>query len=263
VVLDVKVDIIVSEWMGFYLVHESMLDSVLVARDKHLKQESGFMLPSHASIWAAPCSLEDLKHTTIDYWRSVYGFDMSPLAQESIKRSKPEIMIISPDQLLAQPVCVANFDLNNVTIEDLSSIDKRHFVSATRPGSFHGLAIWFETPFSPNVEGWAHPQVLSTSPSSNPTHWKQTIIPLFSHTSEDIEEDEVIGWDLSLKKVHNDKSSEQRQYAIQVERLDPASEEHPVPCGCQAAKCVLIEALMAQDDIDNAGIDDISLKNKF
>lgn len=29
-----KVDVIVSEWMGFYLLHESMLSSVLVARDR-------------------------------------------------------------------------------------------------------------------------------------------------------------------------------------------------------------------------------------
>jgi len=29
-----KVDVIVSEWMGFYLLHESMLGSVLNARDK-------------------------------------------------------------------------------------------------------------------------------------------------------------------------------------------------------------------------------------
>ena len=54
--LSEKVDIIVSEWMGFYLLHESMLDSVLTARDMHLK-EDGLMLPSHAQIYAAPCSL--------------------------------------------------------------------------------------------------------------------------------------------------------------------------------------------------------------
>lgn len=30
-----KVDVIVSEWMGFYLVHESMLGSVLYARDRY------------------------------------------------------------------------------------------------------------------------------------------------------------------------------------------------------------------------------------
>jgi hypothetical protein len=34
IVLPDKVDVIVSEWMGFYLLHESMLASVLVARDR-------------------------------------------------------------------------------------------------------------------------------------------------------------------------------------------------------------------------------------
>ena len=32
-----KVDIIISEWMGYFLLRESMLDSVLVARDKFMK----------------------------------------------------------------------------------------------------------------------------------------------------------------------------------------------------------------------------------
>ena len=31
-----KVDIIISEWMGYFLLYESMLDTVLVARDKFL-----------------------------------------------------------------------------------------------------------------------------------------------------------------------------------------------------------------------------------
>lgn len=31
-----KVDIIISEWMGYFLLYESMLDTVLVARDKYL-----------------------------------------------------------------------------------------------------------------------------------------------------------------------------------------------------------------------------------
>ena len=37
VVLPVQhVDIIISEWMGYFLLYESMLDSVLFARDKYL-----------------------------------------------------------------------------------------------------------------------------------------------------------------------------------------------------------------------------------
>ncbi len=47
--LDMQVDIIVSEWMGYMLLRESMLDSLVRARDKWLKP-GGLMFPSHATI---------------------------------------------------------------------------------------------------------------------------------------------------------------------------------------------------------------------
>ena len=57
-----KVDIIISEWMGYGLLYERMLDSVLFARDKYLI-EGGKMIPDKASIHIAlaDCSklLED------------------------------------------------------------------------------------------------------------------------------------------------------------------------------------------------------------
>jgi protein arginine N-methyltransferase 1 len=34
-----KVDIIISEWMGYFLIYESMLDTVLYARDKWLRPD--------------------------------------------------------------------------------------------------------------------------------------------------------------------------------------------------------------------------------
>ena len=48
-----KVDIIISDWMGYFLLRESMLDSVLVARDKFLKP-GGALYPSHARLYFAP-----------------------------------------------------------------------------------------------------------------------------------------------------------------------------------------------------------------
>ena len=48
-----QVDIIVSEWMGYALLRESMLDSVIWARDKWLAP-GGSLFPSHACIgWGA------------------------------------------------------------------------------------------------------------------------------------------------------------------------------------------------------------------
>ena len=40
-----KVDIIVSEWMGYFLLYESMLNTVLYARDKWLDADTGTILP--------------------------------------------------------------------------------------------------------------------------------------------------------------------------------------------------------------------------
>lgn len=48
-----QVDIIISEWMGYFLLRESMLDSVLIARDRFLKP-GGALYPSHARMFLVP-----------------------------------------------------------------------------------------------------------------------------------------------------------------------------------------------------------------
>lgn len=44
-----SVDVLLSEWMGYCLLYESMLSSVLLARDKWLKP-GGAILPDTATI---------------------------------------------------------------------------------------------------------------------------------------------------------------------------------------------------------------------
>jgi protein arginine N-methyltransferase 1 len=56
-----KVDIIISEWMGYFLLYESMLDTVLWARDKYLV-EGGKMLPDRAKIYLAAIEDAQYKH---------------------------------------------------------------------------------------------------------------------------------------------------------------------------------------------------------
>ena len=47
-----KVDIIICEWMGYFLLYESMLDCVLFARDKWLAPD-GLMMPDRAELFMA------------------------------------------------------------------------------------------------------------------------------------------------------------------------------------------------------------------
>lgn len=47
-----KVDIIISEWMGYFLLYESMLDTVLYARDTYLNP-GGKIFPDRATMYLA------------------------------------------------------------------------------------------------------------------------------------------------------------------------------------------------------------------
>lgn len=51
-----KVDIIISEWMGYFLLYESMLDTVLYARDRYLVP-GGKIFPDKATMYVA--AIED------------------------------------------------------------------------------------------------------------------------------------------------------------------------------------------------------------
>lgn len=66
------VDIIVSEWMGYALLYESMLDSVLRARDRFLKPD-GIMAPSQCKMMFGLCDGSEIHKDRIGFWNDVYG----------------------------------------------------------------------------------------------------------------------------------------------------------------------------------------------
>jgi protein arginine N-methyltransferase 1 len=71
------VDIIISEWMGYFLLYESMLDTVLYARDKYLTS-GGLIFPDKATIFMAGIEDGDYKEEKIgcEYVKSHFN---SPL----------------------------------------------------------------------------------------------------------------------------------------------------------------------------------------
>mmetsp|Transcript_9434 Transcript_9434/g.13569 ORF Transcript_9434/g.13569 Transcript_9434/m.13569 type:complete len:209 (-) Transcript_9434:388-1014(-) len=89
-----KVDIICSEWMGYFLLYESMLDTVLFARDKWLKT-GGLLLPDKVTMYI--CGLEDaaVRRDRIDFWDDVYGFDMTPL--KDIALHEPVVDVVAKE----------------------------------------------------------------------------------------------------------------------------------------------------------------------
>jgi len=73
-----KVDVIVSEWMGLFLLFESMLESVIYARNKWLK-EGGKLYPSRARLHIAPIANDEYREKIEFFQNPKYGINMSTL----------------------------------------------------------------------------------------------------------------------------------------------------------------------------------------
>jgi protein arginine N-methyltransferase 3 len=94
-----QVDIIISEWMGYFLLYESMLPSVLFARDRYLAP-GGYVFPSAASMYIAGAELAAFKQHTQGFWQDVYGFDMRVLLDPSEKHPSTTAQTINMNNLI-------------------------------------------------------------------------------------------------------------------------------------------------------------------
>ncbi|KAH9618919.1 hypothetical protein KSS87_006571 [Heliosperma pusillum] len=124
--IDEEADVIISEWMGYMLFYESMLGSVIIARDRWLKP-GGLILPSHATLYLAPVTNPDRYSHSIDFWRNVYGIDMSamvPLAKQCAFE-EPSVEIISAENVLTWPHVVKYVDCYTVTAAELETISSK------------------------------------------------------------------------------------------------------------------------------------------
>ncbi|KAJ8519349.1 hypothetical protein ONZ45_g3701 [Pleurotus djamor] len=239
VVLDVPhVDIIISEWMGYALLYESMLDSVLVARDKFLKRDEdapGLMAPSQCQMLLALCDATDVRKKRVDFWSDVYGFDLSIMAEGVYDDAL--VTVVSPDSLLSEPCVVKDLLLNKITSRQLSFASSFTLTStASKRTKLTSFVLYFDTfftstgePISPStkvkvikedspvvadiwpVGGRPAPQrrrslgkglddvvSFSTGPQSTPTHWEQTIFLLKEPVT--IEEGSIVSGTFYLKK---------------------------------------------------------------
>ena len=111
------VDIIISEWMGYALLYESMLDTVLAARDRWLRP-GGILLPDKATLYV--CAIEDREYMgeKIHWWDNVYGFDMSCIRQ--LAMAEPLVDIVDPNQVCTDVCQLLTLDLNTCTVADLT-----------------------------------------------------------------------------------------------------------------------------------------------
>jgi protein arginine N-methyltransferase 1 len=185
-----KVDIIISEWMGYFLIYESMLDTVLYARDKWLKKD-GYILPDKASLTVAAMEDGNYKSSKLQFWDDVYGINMKCVKPAVM--SEPLIDICERQAINSSHCKIMEIDLYTVKKEDLD-FTAAYELTFFRSDTLHGIISWFDIYFDklPNkVE-------FTTSPYSKATHWKQVVF----YTDHDlyVEKGEVLKGSIAVKK---------------------------------------------------------------
>eukprot|EP00297_Palpitomonas_bilix_P026173 CAMPEP_0113889298 /NCGR_PEP_ID=MMETSP0780_2-20120614/13405_1 /TAXON_ID=652834 /ORGANISM="Palpitomonas bilix" /LENGTH=366 /DNA_ID=CAMNT_0000878353 /DNA_START=11 /DNA_END=1111 /DNA_ORIENTATION=+ /assembly_acc=CAM_ASM_000599 len=165
-----KVDIIISEWMGYFLFYESMLDTVLYCRDKWLT-EDGLILPDKAVLHLCAIEDADYKNDKIEFWNSVYGFDMSCIKR--LAMLEPLVDTVDAEQVFTSSCPIFDLDIKTVKKEDLA-FEAPFKLSATRNDYCHAIVGYFDISF-----GHGHkPITFSTAPWAKYTHWRQTVFYL-------------------------------------------------------------------------------------
>ncbi|KAI1341673.1 S-adenosyl-L-methionine-dependent methyltransferase [Xylariaceae sp. FL0016] len=198
-----KVDIIVSEWMGYCLLFEAMLPSVLYARDRYLAP-GGLMVPSHTNMSVAPVADPTwVAENGAAFWDDVYGFDMRSMATGLYADAR--VLHWPPSSICGKPTVFKMLDLYSCSVADLSfttpyTTSLTHSIEA-----LDGFLIWFDTFFSPSppsssdfqpdgphhvpdaavAESWILDKdgkrdqdrvAFTTGPWGTETHWKQGLL---------------------------------------------------------------------------------------
>lgn len=145
------IDVLISEWMGYFLLYEGMLDSVIKARNMYLHSE-GLMVPSHVTLRIAPVSDQSLMEDTVGFWTNVYGFDYTSMLPPSSKENPHDVLIrhLPRSSIPAEAETFKTFQLNNCEIEDLEFVERFAFTLTKNIDSLDAFAIWFDTFFSPD-----------------------------------------------------------------------------------------------------------------
>lgn len=183
-----KVDIIISEPMGYMLFNERMLETYLHA--KKWLQPSGKMFPSQGDLHIAPFSdaalyMEQLNKANFWYQDNFHGVDLSVLRKAAVKEYFMQPVVDTFDIR----ICMAKshrytVDFRTASESDLHNIQIPLSFVMQHTAEIHGLAFWFDVAFFGSTQTvW-----LSTSPTQPLTHWYQVRClvdtPIFAHAGQ-------------------------------------------------------------------------------
>ncbi|GFN80895.1 protein arginine N-methyltransferase 3 [Plakobranchus ocellatus] len=166
-----KFDIIISEWMGYFLLFEAMLDSVLWARDRYLNSD-GCVYPDHFSMKVVGISDQDLRKSKLGFWDDVYGFKMS--CMKTSVSDEVNVRLVKEEQVVTEPAVIKDLNVMQCTVADLDFISE-FSLKCLSDAEITAVVGYFDTDFN---QSCSERVSFSTGPQATPTHWEQAVMML-------------------------------------------------------------------------------------
>ena len=157
-------DVLVTETLGMLGLDEGIAGSVIDAR--RLLRPDATIIPRAVDVWLAPVQCPDLYETHVGWWSGRHaGIDWAPLQPYASRTIQP--VTLPPDSLLAAPVIALHVDLTSITTPAIAGSAT---FTATRSGTLHGFAGWFDATLADGI-------TLTNAPPSDAS-WSQALLPL-------------------------------------------------------------------------------------
>jgi protein arginine N-methyltransferase 1 len=169
-----KVDVIVSDMHGTLPLYKANIASIADARRRMLAA-GGTLIPRRESLWAAVVQAPELYEPLVSPWEGKkFGLDMEA-AREAVT-NMPSKGTVARDQLLGEPQCWGVLDYATIESPDHSA---NVAFRIARPGTGHGLMLWFESSLADGAS-------LSNAPGAPETVYQSCFLPFSAATRLDV-----------------------------------------------------------------------------
>jgi type I protein arginine methyltransferase len=214
-----KVDVILHEQIGDYLINEDMVRNISDLRDRILKP-GGKILPSLFEMYFEPIELNAGRRVSFLWEHNFNGIDYRPMKEwlESDKStlSKPSLYnYIFPGDAkkwLSNPNPILSFDLMTVDPNNFpKTVNLQKEI--TEGGTFDGFALYFRIIFDEE-------HVIDNSPFEFPTHWFPSI---FRIEPQKVEKGDVIVAELNMSDPAQEKLWD---FKYEIKKSEPDAEKN-------------------------------------
>lgn len=163
VILPEKVDVIVSECIGYFALQENMIKDVINFRKRFLNK-GGKVIPKKIELFISPVQNQNA-YENISFWKKIYNINFSPAKKVAVNTTYH--IDFELNDLLAEPKIIKTINLEKDENIDLNASVKFRI---NKNGILHGLCGYFRAQLTDDI-------ILNTGPGLK-THWRCEYFPI-------------------------------------------------------------------------------------